>query len=72
MERFCTAGKEVRRLTLFDTHAHYDHSLFDGKGHEILRRLFTEKVINGVVIPAITYESNFNREQFPTASFPTL
>lgn len=57
---------------LFDTHAHYDHPLFKGKGPELVSELFDRNVINGAVIPAITFESNFNREMFPADNFPQV
>lgn len=60
------------KYSLFDTHAHYDHPLFDGQGPQIVRRLFDENVVDGVVIPAITYDSNFNRNMFPEESFPDV
>jgi len=57
---------------LFDTHAHYDHAMFEGRGAEIVGKLFAENVINGVIIPAITFESNFDRELFPEERFPEI
>lgn len=57
---------------LFDTHAHYDHLLFGGNGPQIVRRLFENNVVDGIVIPAITYDSNFNREMFPVELFPNV
>lgn len=56
-------------MSLFDTHAHYDYPLF-GDGPEVVRKLHQNGVLNGVVIPAIAYESNFSRERFPAAEFP--
>lgn len=58
--------------SLFDTHAHYDHPLFEGLGPDILSKLLTERIINGCVIPAISYESNYNRDLFPYEQFPTV
>lgn len=55
---------------LFDTHAHYDHELYEGKGPELLQKLYKAKIIDGVVIPAVKYESNFNRYRFPERRFP--
>ncbi len=57
---------------MFDTHAHYDHELFGGKGPELLRELLDRNVLCGAVIPAITYESNFNRIRFPKEDFPSV
>lgn len=51
---------------MIDTHAHYDHPLFRGNGFDILAGLFEDNVIDGVVIPAITYESNFQRDKVCT------
>jgi len=58
------------KCCLFDTHAHYDHSLYAGQGPQIVRRLFENYVVDGIVIPAITYNSNFNRSMFPDELFP--
>ena len=60
------------KYCLFDTHAHYDHPLFEGNGPEIARHLFEEGTVDGIVIPAITYESNFNRDKFPEERFPRV
>lgn len=60
------------KYCLFDTHAHYDHPLFEGNGPEIARHLFEEGTVDGIVIPAITYESNFNRDEFPEERFPRV
>lgn len=54
---------------LFDTHAHYDHPWFED-GAAVVRQLYQDGVINGVVIPAIRYESNYHREMFPAEEFP--
>lgn len=57
---------------IFDTHAHYDHPLFRGDGPQMVKRLFDDGVLDGVVIPAITFESNYHREQFPEEEFPNV
>lgn len=57
---------------LFDTHAHYDHPLFEGKGPQLLRELLTRQAVGGAVIPAIAFDSNGNRELFPPEDFPTV
>lgn len=56
---------------LFETHAHYDHALFEGHGPKILRELLDD-TIDGCVIPAISYESNFNRTMFPFEQFSNV
>lgn len=58
------------KMPIFDTHAHYDQ--FNGEGPAVLKRMIDENVVNGVVIPAISYESNFNRELFPEAEYPNV
>ena len=64
----------MENYSLFDTHAHYDHRLFQKEGQligpQILLDLFEREIINGVVIPAISYETNFHRDQFPADIFP--
>lgn len=57
---------------LFDTHAHYDHPLFAGKGPQLLRELLERRAAGGAVIPAISFDSNGNRELFPPEDFPTV
>ena len=61
---------------LFDTHAHYDHRLFRKEGEligpQVLRDLFERQIVNGVVIPAISYETNFHRDMFPADMFPRV
>lgn len=59
----------MEKVSLFDTHAHYDHPLFED-GPAIVRNLYGEGTIKGVVIPAITYDSNFHRASFPVEEFP--
>lgn len=59
----------MNKYTLFDTHAHYDHPLFQGKGADIISSLMEKGIMSGVVIPAITYDSNFNRVMFPEDKF---
>ena len=60
----------MKKVPLFDTHAHYDHPLFENKGPQIVRELFEKEIINGVVIPAISFESNYlGRERFPEQEF---
>jgi TatD DNase family protein len=54
----------------FESHAHYDHKLFKGTGPELVKEL-KESGIDRIVIPAITYESNFEvREKFVEEEFP--
>ncbi len=60
------------KMPLFDTHAHYDHPRFEQKGPQLVKTLIENRVLNGVVIPAITYESNYNRKNFPEHEFPTV
>ena len=69
MKKFEKEKKSEKRV-LFDTHAHYDHRRFHGEGPKIVRELYDAGIINGVVIPAISYESNFNRLLFPEEEFP--
>ena len=59
----------MTEIPLFDTHAHYDHPRFKEDGPAVVADLFSRGVIDGVVIPAISYESNFNRALFPEAQF---
>ncbi len=63
-------NKETYKI--FDTHAHYDHELFGGAGPELLKDMIARDVICGAVIPAITFESNFCRDQFPKEEFPSV
>ncbi len=62
------------RNVFFETHAHYDHTLFKGQGPEVVREL-KESGIERIVIPAITLESNqaaremFDEEHFPFVYF---
>lgn len=56
----------------FDSHAHYDHALFDGQGAVLLQQLFDEGLLCGAVIPAISYDTNFHREMFPSERFPQV
>jgi TatD DNase family protein len=60
----------MKKTPLFDTHAHYDHPLFAGVEAPVLEKLFKMGVLSGVVIPAITWESNYQRELFPRERFP--
>ncbi len=56
----------------FDTHAHYDHPLFAGLGPKIVRGLLAQG-LSKVVIPAITFDSNFTaREEFLAGEFPDV
>ena len=57
-------------ISLFDTHAHYDHPMFENRGPDLVKKMFDRGVVDGVVIPAITYESNYNRKMFPENIFP--
>lgn len=56
----------------FDSHAHYDHELFNGNGPSVVQELFRSGLLCAAVIPAITYESNFNRHLFPAEQFPFI
>jgi len=60
----------MQNTSLFDTHAHYDHILFHDTGPETVDRLYNSGVLSGVVIPAISYESNFHHDMFPVDKFP--
>ena len=60
----------MEQYSLFDTHAHYDHPLFKGNGPQILSELFRQGTVNGVVIPAISFETNLHRDLFPSDAFP--
>ena len=60
----------MANIPLFDTHAHYDHPLYEGLGPEIVKQQKDAGILDGTVIPAISYESNFNREIFTPDKFP--
>ena len=62
----------MKSCPLFDTHAHYDHPLFGEEGSKILKQLFDEGIVDGVVIPPISFRSNFNRDLFPRKEFPSV
>lgn len=62
----------MEKICLFDTHAHYDHELFEGKGPQIITQLIESGMLQGAVIPAITEASNFQRHMFPPERYPTI
>ena len=50
-------------IPVIETHAHTDHQLYEGRGAELVKEQF-EYGIKKIVVPAITYDSNFAaREQ---------
>ena len=51
-------NKNRSEQSIFDSHAHYDHPLFNGDGPELVKRMHDIGALEHLVIPAITYESN--------------
>lgn len=51
-------NKNRSEQSIFDSHAYYDHPLFNGDGPELVKRMHDIGALEHLVIPAITYESN--------------
>ena len=59
-----------KNLKIIDDHIHLDHHMYGGKGQEIMRELIETGFIDKVVIPPISFESNFTaREMFSEIEF---
>ena len=58
-------------LRIIETHAHYDHRLYKNNGPSIVKALKEWGGIDKIVIPAISFESNYEaRQQFGRKEFP--